>query len=129
MLRISYKNSDALEYDQKIKEGRIHPRNIVPLDLTDTWNRVVIKVQTVYFDGYYVEFFVSNDEVNDVSFLQVADNIIIRDLEQNIEIIADKTSPEDFEYNEPEPIGIGNSWKISFKYLTLSSLLPNIYKR
>jgi hypothetical protein len=116
MLRISYKNSSDTEYNEKVKPGRIHPKNVLPLDLTDTWNNVIRKIQTTYWDGYYVEFAVNNDELNDVSLIQVSDNVIIRDLEQNIQITVDKTSPEDFIYNEPEQIGIGNSWKISFTF-------------
>ena len=116
MLRILYKNNDETEYNQKFKSGRIHPKHITPLDLTDTWNGITIKVQTTYWDGYYCEYFVGNDELNDSMLIQVADEVIITDLEQNIEITADKTTPEDFIYNEPVRVGTGNSWLISLTF-------------
>lgn len=129
MLQILYKKKTETTYNVKFKPALIHPRFTLPIDLTDTWNGKNIIVQSTTFDSYYVEFAANNDELNNVTDIMTADNIIIRDNVQNIEYTADKSVQESFIFNEPEPIPVGNSWKVSFIFKTnrqvISKALPN----
>lgn len=129
MLEILYKKKTESTYNSKLKKALIHPRFTLPIDLTDLWNGKNVIVQSVQWDSYYCEFACDNDELNDVSDIMTADNIIIRDNVQNIEYTADKTVQESFIFNEPEPIPRGNSWKVSFIFKTnrrvISKALPN----
>jgi hypothetical protein len=114
MIHILYKKKEETEYNEKYKPVRIHPRFTLPFELTDIWNGITFLVQTVRYDSYYIEFTASNDEMNDITDIYNSDNLIIRDNTQNIEIIGDRTAQDSFIFNEPEPIGLGNTWKVSF---------------
>ncbi len=139
MIRISYKDGQNWESESNLfvnwdnlhelyknnpqGQVRIQPNYLAPELITDTWDGKIFDVQHIRWDAYYVEFWIKESELQEISRIQSCETIYIADLDNNLNHTVDMQTSEFLTFNELERVVDTSNWKISFIYRTNKTII------
>ncbi|GAG59555.1 unnamed protein product [marine sediment metagenome] len=138
MVRISYKDGQSWEsesnlfvnwdnlhevYKDSQGQVRIQPNYLAPELITDTWDGKIFDVQHIRWEAWYLEFWIKESELQEISRIQSCKTIYVADLDNNLNHTVDMQTSEFLTFNEPERIADTSNWKISFIYRTNKTII------
>ena len=97
-VRIAYQdNQNWTDLDSKVtewtnlrdlyKDQRVQPAYLAPEVTTDTWDGKTFDVQHIRWNAWYLEFWIKESELQEISRLQSCRTIIVTDLDNNLYLI------------------------------------------
>lgn len=124
---------DFTGYSRKYKGERTQPYYVLPEVIQDTFNGQTFDVQHIRHDCFYIEFFVRESELHDLSRMKSCSEIIIIEHSQingvwnrSKEFQLDLTKSDYLEVSEPERAANTTGWKTSIIFRTNRTVINKI---
>ena len=105
------------------KDERVQPTYFAPEIITDVWNGRKHDVQHIRHDGWRLEFYGKESELQKLSEMQSCDIILIKDIQNGLDHTVDMQVSEWLVFNDPERISNTSNWRLVLEYRTNKKII------